>query len=72
MSVPEGWIEHDGGWMPQSLDAATPIKVRWRNGPESDVKRAGYFIWRWISKPRGMLADLDIIAYKPEPSHDPT
>lgn len=59
----EGWIEHDGGECP--VDGKIRVTMLFRNGTEI-TRQAKCEEWPWEEND----ALLDIIAYKPEATHD--
>jgi hypothetical protein len=64
----EGWIEHDGGPCPVLDDEMPSLMFR-----DGEIALEGNFMaawhWDWHHSPNHDAPD-DIIAYKPEPSHD--
>lgn len=70
-----GWIEHDGKGIPDKLDGATEVFVRFRDGEIASPETASYWsddhqgpdFWCWLDADSGS----DIVAYKvhtPSPS----
>ena len=62
--IADGWIAHDGGACP--VDMWQPVTIMRRDGKTARHPDCRHLDWR----PYEAYAHTDIIAYRPEPSHD--